>query len=140
MSNTRKTGFYTFYLLIFLAGDQITKAFFGSRDFFVGFIHLHALKNRALSFGINFGDKVNFIILAIAIVLFLIYFVKNFRLNKIGFWLLLILAGAALNLFDRIYFGFVRDFIDLGLGFTFNLADLYILTGLAGLLFSPKSG
>lgn len=50
------------------------------------------------------------------------------------FWILtLITAGAIGNLIDRIRFGHVVDFIDLGFFPVFNLADIYLTTA-AGLL------
>ena len=132
----RKRIAFIFYLFFLFFLDQITKIFLANRDFFVGFIHFHTLQNRGLSFGINLGDKFNFLILTVAIVLFLVYLTKNFKFTKTGFWMFLIFTGAASNLVDRFYFGFVRDFIDLRMGFTFNLADLYILIGLVALMFS----
>ncbi|MDP4001391.1 MAG: signal peptidase II [bacterium] len=41
-----------------------------------------------------------------------------------------VFAGAVSNLGDRLVLGYVRDFVDLGLGFTFNLADIFIVIGL----------
>ncbi len=57
-------------------------------------------------------------------------FKANFR-NKLAFGLLL--GGIAGNLFDRIIYGFVRDFIDLKI-FTynlpiFNIADMAVIFG-----------
>lgn len=52
--------------------------------------------------------------------------------------LALILGGAIGNLYDRLVFGGVRDFLDLDLGFmrwpTFNVADIWIVVGV-GLIF-----
>ncbi len=45
----------------------------------------------------------------------------------------MILAGAVSNLLDRLTLGYVRDFIDLNLGFTFNVADIFIVLGLLAL-------
>jgi len=51
-----------------------------------------------------------------------------------------ILAGAVGNLIDRIYFGPVRDFIDVHIGSyswpTFNLADAFITVGAISLALS----
>ena len=52
----------------------------------------------------------------------------------------LVLGGGTANLVDRFPDGRVTDFIDVGLGLhrwpTFNLADVFILTGVGLLLFS----
>lgn len=50
----------------------------------------------------------------------------------------LILGGAVGNLWDRVYFGFVHDFVDFHLGYwhfaTFNIADTAITFGVILLL------
>jgi len=131
--------------------DQITKLFFtpleitnhlkfltglSSRDFFVGIIHFHYVKNYGLAFALNFGEFANVVLISAALIFFIQYYYQNRNrfetMHKIFF--LLVFAGAISNLADRLYFGFVRDFLDVGLGFTFNLADLFLIAGLVGLL------
>jgi len=50
----------------------------------------------------------------------------------------LIIGGSLGNLFDRIYYYAVPDFIDLHLGnfhwFIFNVADIFITIGIIGLI------
>ena len=50
----------------------------------------------------------------------------------------LIIGGSLGNLFDRIYYYAVPDFIDLHLGnhhwFIFNVADIFITAGIIGLI------
>ena len=50
----------------------------------------------------------------------------------------LILGGSLGNLFDRIYYYAVPDFIDFHLGnfhwFIFNVADIFITIGIIGLI------
>lgn len=48
---------------------------------------------------------------------------------RINFAWLLVCVGAAANIFDRLYFGYVRDFIRLGNGY-FNLGDVWIVSGI----------
>jgi len=116
----------------YVALDQITKIVFSSRDFFIFPIHIHLVKNYGLSFGLNFGTIVNSIVIVVAIIIFTYYLFRDSC--RINWGAILILAGASSNLIDRLVFGFVRDFIDIGLGFTFNLADLFIFLGLIALL------
>ena len=56
----------------------------------------------------------------------------------IVFFLTLIIGGSLGNLYDRIYFYAVPDFIDLHIGnfhwFIFNVADIFITTGIIGLI------
>ena len=55
-----------------------------------------------------------------------------------AYLLALIIGGALGNLFDRIYYKAVPDFIDLHLAnyhwFIFNVADIFITLGIIGLL------
>jgi lipoprotein signal peptidase len=116
--------------------DQITKLIFSGRDFFLGPIHIHTVKNYALAFSLDFGMLANLILIIGAVVFFAYYYFTNHRqfnlLSKTMF--ALIFAGAISNLLDLLYLGYVRDFIDLGLGFTFNLADAFLAAGLIGFL------
>ena len=51
----------------------------------------------------------------------------------------LIIGGSLGNLFDRIYYYAVPDFIDIHIGnfhwFIFNVADIFITVGIIGLMF-----
>lgn len=49
----------------------------------------------------------------------------------------LIAGGALANVADRATGGTVVDFLDIGRWPTFNLADVFLLTGIALLLFAP---
>ena len=56
--------------------------------------------------------------------------------EKIGF--ILIIGGAIGNLFDRVFYSAVPDFIDLHINnfhwFIFNIADIFITTGVLWLI------
>ena len=62
------------------------------------------------------------------------------NLNKSLDLLAFIIGGSLGNLFDRIYYFAVPDFIDLHLGnfhwFIFNIADIFITVGIIGLMFT----
>ena len=67
----------------------------------------------------------------------LIYFIlKSNGFEKFGF--ILILGGALGNLFDRIFYKAVPDFIDLHINnfhwFIFNIADIFITIGVLCLI------
>ncbi len=122
-------------IFVLILIDQITKLIFSSRDFFLGPIHVHLIKNPGLGFSLNFGLLTNLIIIAAALIFFIYY---NFRHpNKLAF--VLIFAGAISNIIDRLYLGYVRDFLDIGLQFTFNLADVMIILGLIIFVFSQRN-
>ena len=70
-------------------------------------------------------------------IIILIYFIKNQRAyEKFGF--ILILGGALGNLFDRIFYNAVPDFIDIHINnfhwFIFNIADIFISVGVLCLI------
>jgi len=119
--------------------DQITKWFFATRDFFIGPVHFMTVKNYGLPFGLNFGRETNMVIILAALGFFIAYYVWHRRILFINFAFTLILAGAIANLVDRLYLGYVRDFISLNLGFTFNFADAFIVAGLIGWFFVSGS-
>jgi signal peptidase II len=131
-------GFIIFLLIVL---DQITKLIFSSRDFFLGPVHVHLVKNFGLGFSLDFGPLVNLLVIVIALGIFLYYYFNHRTelswLGRIIF--VLILAGAISNIIDRLYLGYVRDFIDIGLGFTFNLADAMIVIGLVKIFFKEST-
>ena len=55
-----------------------------------------------------------------------------------AYLIVLIIGGSLGNLFDRMYYYAVPDFIDLHLGnyhwFIFNVADIFITVGISGLI------
>ena len=84
--------------------------------------------NRGAAFGI-LRDQVPFFIFAsvLAIIIILLYFKRCAFWDKIA--LSLILAGAAGNLYDRIVYGYVVDFLDFKVFPVFNIADSAISIG-----------
>lgn len=120
--------------------DQITKLIFSPRDFFVGFIHVHLVKNMGLGFSLDFGQLANLILIAAALIFFVYYYFSHQM--GLSWWgrvvFALILSGAISNIIDRLYLGYVRDFLDVGLGFTFNMADVMVVLGLVIILFTQS--
>jgi signal peptidase II len=125
-------SFRVFLKIILLFGlDQITKAYFVSRDFFV--------PNHGLPFGLDFGFFNLAVILAGLIFFLWLFWRSKNKQDKILSWgFVFLFSGAVANLLDRVVLGYVRDFIDLGLGFTFNLADVFVMIGLIIILFQSK--
>lgn len=60
------------------------------------------------------------------------------RLWQAAAWALIFIGGLA-NVAERLVLGYVRDFIYVFYGGILNLADLYILLGIALLLFAPAA-
>ena len=68
----------------------------------------------------------------------LIYFLIKSK-GIYGYLIAIVVGGSLGNLFDRVYYYAVPDFIDLHLGnyhwFIFNVADIFISIGIIGLIF-----
>jgi len=67
----------------------------------------------------------------------LLYLLFKFK-DVYGYLFAIVLGGSLGNLFDRIYYYAVPDFIDLHIGnyhwFIFNIADIFITLGIIGLI------
>ena len=110
-------------------------------DFYIlSFLNFFLVWNTGVGFGImsleaNIYYHILTIIIAIINVV-LIYYLFKVRGIQIYF-VALILGGSLGNLFDRIYYYAVPDFIDFHIGnfhwFIFNVADIFITTGIVGI-------
>lgn len=106
------------------------------------YLNLQLVWNKGIAFGLLSIDKsvyYNLITLLIFIVIIiLIYFANKCEgFEKISY--ILIISGALGNIFDRIYYNAVPDFIDLHINdfhwFIFNIADIFISVGILCLIF-----
>ncbi|MFC1675266.1 signal peptidase II [Candidatus Omnitrophota bacterium] len=116
--------------------DQVTKslalknlALGKSLPVIKGILHLTLVTNQGAAFGIFKGQSHLFIISALVAAILIISLLKKNKCRLTGISFSLILAGALGNLIDRIYLGFVVDFIDLRFWPVFNLADSSITIG-----------
>ena len=111
-------------------------------DFYIyPFLNFYLVWNTGIGFGLaSMEANVYYHILTMIIAVVnicLIYLL--IRSKKVYSYLIAIIIGGSLgNLFDRIYYYAVPDFIDLHLGnyhwFYFNVADIFITVGIIGLL------
>ena len=115
----------------------LDKKFFGSEIFTSKFLNFHLVWNEGVAFGLlSFDQKYLYNLLTIligAIILIIIIMIKkNSGFKKIS--LILILGGALGNVFDRIIYRAVPDFIDFHVGnfhwFIFNVSDIFISIGI----------
>jgi len=111
-------------------------------DFYIlPFINFYLVWNTGIGFGLVAMES-NIFYHIITTIILLINFVLIFFLFKakgIYVYLLALIVGGSLgNLFDRIYYYAVPDFIDFHLGsfhwFIFNVADIFITLGIIGLM------
>ncbi len=119
---------------------------FGKLIAIPGLLNILRTKNEGVVFGLFPGKTSAFIVFsAIAIVVILFIYIKSDKKIFISNLALgLVLAGAIGNLWDRIWFRGVRDFIDLHIGDkyhwpTFNVADSLICVGISILVFTSFS-
>ena len=113
-------------------------------DFYIlPFLNFFLVWNTGIGFGlVSLETNIYYHILTAIIAtinLVLVFFIL--KLKGIYVYLLAFIIGGSLgNLFDRVYYYAVPDFIDLHLGnfhwFVFNVADIFITLGIIGLMFA----
>ena len=128
---------FSIFLLIF---DQVSKAMIVSQfDLYESmsvapFFNLTFVVNYGFAFGFLNSPSLNQIIVSIVILSIIIYFLYLLIKTQDHFFkicLVLILSGAVGNFLDRIFRGYVVDFIDISFNpYIFNLADSYVTIGI----------
>jgi len=130
--------FFIFFL------DRISKSYvinldklnYSSELYKSKFLNINLIWNEGIAFGLlsfDQGNLYNLISLLIAIIIVIVFFmiIKNNNIKR--YPLLMIFGGAIGNLYDRITFKAVPDFIDFHIGefhwFIFNVADIFISVG-----------
>jgi len=98
--------------------------------------------NNGIAFGLfSFDQNIYYNVVTsiiILVTLIIIWFaIKSKGLEKISY--LIIIGGSFGNMFDRLYYSSVIDFIDISYNnfhwFIFNVADIFITTGVIILIF-----
>ena len=111
-------------------------------DFYIlPFLNFYLVWNTGIGFGLAAMES-NMFYHIITTIILIINFVLIFLLLKAKgiyvYLFALIIGGSLGNLFDRIYYYAVPDFIDFHLGnfhwFIFNIADIFITAGIIGLI------
>jgi signal peptidase II len=126
-----------------LGADQLTKWLVTSRlaiDSSVsvaGPLEISHVQNSGIAFGLFSQSTSLVIVLTSAVVLWMVVFFAHSgaRHPLLPAALGLVVGGSVSNLFDRVTNGYVTDFVDFGLWPTFNLADFFIVLGVAALIF-----
>ena len=148
--NYKKILFNLLALIFIFALDRISKLYIiklaeinNSVDIYLSsYLNLNLIWNRGIAFGmLSFDESAiyNFITILIIIVN-LIILIMIVRSNDIKcYFLIFILGGSMGNLFDRLYYYAVPDFIDFHINrfhwFIFNVADIFISLGVICLIF-----
>ena len=112
-------------------------------DFYISsFLNFYLVWNTGIGFGLaSMETNIYYHILTLIIAIVnigLVFFLIKYR-GIYAYLFALIIGGSLGNLFDRIYYYAVPDFIDLHFGnyhwFIFNVADIFISVGIIGLIF-----
>ena len=139
---------FSFILSIFLL-DRITKIYvinldkrlIGSEIFSSKYLNITLIWNEGIAFGLLSFDQENLYNLLTILIILIIFFIflmilKSSGLKKLA--LSIILGGALGNVFDRILYKSVPDFIDFHVGefhwFIFNIADVFITIGVFSMI------
>lgn len=136
---TKKKVFKKIFIIVIILVviDQLTKFVFINKDISLipGVLKFHTVQNRGGAFGVGQNSTFSFIVSNIIVLGILIKFIHmqaNQIDKKTSVALALVLAGGFSNLIDRIFKGFVVDFIDISelINFpNFNFADICIVIG-----------
>ena len=137
------------FVLILFCVDRFSKVYVielvektnVSEIYLTSFLNSYLVWNSGIAFGLfSFSNEFTYnlftalIVLINLIIIYLIVVTKDFR----KYFFLLILGGSFGNLFDRLYYRSVPDFIDFHIGnfhwFIFNIADIFITVGVICLI------
>ena len=137
------------FFLIFLI-DRLSKIYviyldkinLNSEIFSSKFLNINLIWNEGIAFGffsVSSQNLYNLLTLIIFIVILLVFY---FLIKSTGFEkyaLIFIFSGALGNVYDRIIYNAVPDFIDFHVGnfhwFIFNIADVFITLGIIFMIF-----
>ncbi len=136
---TRKIRFLIFFDLGLVILDRLTKWFILKfPDLYQSsLIELKLFRNQKLFFA-SLNQKIIYILIGVVLLLLLFLFFKSLQKKDIlliaGFSL--IILGGLSNFFDRIYFGYVIDWIRIFILpiSIFNIADVMIISGILCLI------
>ena len=122
-----------------VAADQVTKELISARLALgddvpvLGPFSIHHVQNSGIAFGL-FADATGLVIAltALAVTWMLVFFARSAaRHPLLPVALGLVIGGSVSNLADRVRLGYVTDFLDLRFWPAFNLADTFIVAGVA---------
>lgn len=146
MAASEKYLLINIFIFIIFIFDRVAKHLFLiipqlQGNFILGVLEFRLSKNFGIAFGFPSSDyNKTFQFTLVAVIFIIVFFMfhyllisyKQYKVVNI-FAFTLILYGAISNLLDRIFYGFVIDFIDVPFFTVFNISDVMITFG-AGML------
>jgi len=115
---------------------ELNKNSLGSEIFSSAYLNIVLVWNKGIAFGLFSFDESSLyniltLLISIIVVILVIMSVKSKGFKRYS--LIMIVGGALGNLYDRVFFYAVPDFIDFHIGnfhwFIFNIADIFITIG-----------
>ena len=153
--NKKKFIYSSLIIAIIFLIDRISKTYIislanidnGSVDIFVTkYLNIYLIWNEGIAFGLLSFDQSSIYssITALITIISTVVLILIVKTNDIRFYFYsFVFAGAAGNLFDRLYYSAVPDFIDLHINnyhwFIFNVADIFISLGVVFLIINEIS-
>ena len=147
--NFKKFFLYSAIVTFIFILDRVSKLYIlnlaeinNAVDIYIfSFLRLYLIWNKGIAFGL-FSFEQNYVYNFITILIITINLVILVMIIKSSdikvYFLMFVLGGSSGNLFDRIYYSAVPDFIDFHINnfhwFIFNLADIYISIGIICLI------
>jgi len=146
-----KILFNLFIVILIFSLDRLTKLYIINLaelnkfvDIYINpFLNLHLIWNTGIGFGLLSSNSNLFynLITLLIVLINIVIIIMMFRYKNYKFYLLLmVFSGSLGNLFDRIYYNAVPDFIDFHYEgfhwFIFNVADIFITLGVICLIFA----
>ena len=147
--NLKKSLFYSFIVIAIFILDRLSKLYVLNLaeieqqvDIYIfSYLNLYLIWNTGVGFGLFSSDQIFYYNLVTIIIFFIniLILILIFKSSIYRTYLLLMILGGSLgNLFDRLYYAAVPDFIDIHYGnyhwFVFNVADIFISLGILCLI------
>ena len=147
--NFKKFFLYSAIVIFIFILDRISKLYILNsveinnevNIYIFSFLKLYLIWNKGIAFGLFSFEQNSFynFITILIIVINLVILIMIIKSNGIkSYFLMFILGGSSGNLFDRLYYSAVPDFIDFHINdfhwFIFNVADVFISAGVICLI------
>ncbi len=122
-------------ILAIIIIDQVTKFIaikINYMDVIHDFLNFHIAENTSGSYGIGFNSTLSYVLTNLVVISVLIKFIttqNEFIDTKLRIVLSLIIGGGISNTLDRIFRGFVVEFIDFKALPVLNIADIFVILG-----------
>ena len=149
LENRKKFIYSSLIIVIIFFLDRFSKIYVlslakinGSVDIFLTkYLNIYLIWNEGIAFGLLSFDESNlyFVVTVLIVIISIVVLVLIIKTNDVRFYFYLLIFGGALgNLFDRLYYSAVPDFIDVHINnyhwFIFNVADIFITIGVLCLI------